>query len=98
MVSSRARLYLRRATSSLAAALVLRARHPEQLGAGDDPGAFGGELEASRVGQVRVEVQLYRVPNQALLDAYLADPRRLELTAERERVVARTELFRVPRT
>jgi hypothetical protein len=45
-----------------------------------------------------VEVQLYQVPNQALLDAYLADPRRLDLTAERDRVVARTELFRVPRT
>jgi hypothetical protein len=42
------------------------------------------------------EVQLYRVPRQALLDAYLADPRRLELAAERDRVVARTELFRVP--
>lgn len=42
------------------------------------------------------EVQLYRVPSQALLDAYLADPRRLELAAERDRVVARTELFRVP--
>ena len=43
-----------------------------------------------------VEVQLYRVPSQALLDAYLADPRRLDLAAERDRVVARTELFRVP--
>lgn len=43
-----------------------------------------------------LEVQLYRVPSQSLLDAYLADPRRLELTAERDRVVARTELFRVP--
>ncbi|MGW4928254.1 hypothetical protein ACWEOH_03800 [Agromyces sp. NPDC004153] len=43
-----------------------------------------------------VEVQLYLVPSQALLDAYLADPRRLELAAERDRVVARTELFRVP--
>ncbi|MEV1131170.1 ECF transporter S component [Agromyces sp. NPDC049794] len=42
------------------------------------------------------EVQLLRVPTQALLDAYLADPRRLEFTAERDRVVARTELFRVP--
>lgn len=42
------------------------------------------------------EVQLFRVPRQALLDAYLVDPRRLELTAERDRVVARTELFRVP--
>ncbi|MCD2443046.1 hypothetical protein LQ757_12255 [Agromyces sp. SYSU K20354] len=44
-----------------------------------------------------LEIQLYRVPSQVLLDAYLADPRRLELAAERDRVVARTELFRVPR-
>ncbi|WP_395244110.1 hypothetical protein ACGGZK_18610 [Agromyces sp. MMS24-K17] len=42
------------------------------------------------------EVQLYRVHGQALLDAYVADPRRLELTAERDRVIARTEMFRVP--
>ncbi|WP_248305393.1 hypothetical protein [Agromyces sp. H66] len=42
------------------------------------------------------EVQLYHVPSRPLLDAYLADPRRVELTAERDRVVARTELFRVP--
>jgi hypothetical protein len=45
-----------------------------------------------------IEVQLFQVPNQALLDAYLADPRRLDLAAERDRVVARTELFRVPST
>ncbi|WP_448808916.1 hypothetical protein [Agromyces bauzanensis] len=43
------------------------------------------------------EVQLLRVPSQALLDAYLVDPRRVEFAAERDRVVARTELFRVPR-
>lgn len=42
-----------------------------------------------------VEIQLYGVPSQAKLDAYLADPRRLELTAERDRIVARTELFPV---
>jgi hypothetical protein len=39
---------------------------------------------------------LYRVPSQARLDAYLADPRRLDLAAERDRVVARTEVFSVP--
>ncbi|WP_395244104.1 hypothetical protein ACGGZK_18580 [Agromyces sp. MMS24-K17] len=43
------------------------------------------------------EVQLYRVPNQAALDAYLADPRRLALTPERDRAVSRTDLFEVRR-
>ena len=36
------------------------------------------------------EVQLYRFPNGAALDASLADPRRRERSAERDRVVART--------
>jgi hypothetical protein len=53
-------------------------------------------IRSDRGAEHPVEVQLYRVPSQALLDAYLADPRRLELAAERDRVVARTELFRVP--
>ncbi len=44
-----------------------------------------------------LEVQLYLVPSQAALDAYLADTRRLALAAERDRVVARTEVFRVRR-
>ena len=44
-----------------------------------------------------LEVQLYLVQSQAALDAYLADTRRLELAAERDRVVARTEVFRVRR-
>lgn len=39
------------------------------------------------------EVQLYRFPDAAALDAYLADPQRLELASERNRVVRRTELF-----
>ncbi|MBT2518307.1 hypothetical protein J7E29_12745 [Streptomyces sp. ISL-90] len=42
-----------------------------------------------------LEVQLYRFPSQAALDAYLEDPRRLALAEERTRVIARTELFRV---
>jgi hypothetical protein len=41
------------------------------------------------------EVQLYRFATQGDLDGYLADPRRTALTAERDRVVARTELFPV---
>jgi hypothetical protein len=41
------------------------------------------------------EVQLYRFTSQAALDGYVADPRRAALTYERDRVVARTELFPV---
>ncbi|GAA2454146.1 hypothetical protein [Agromyces soli] len=41
------------------------------------------------------EVQLFRFAAQAGLDGYLADPRRLALAGERDRVVARTELFPV---
>lgn len=41
------------------------------------------------------EVQLYRFPGGAALDAYLADPRRLAQAQTRDRVVARTELFPV---
>ena len=42
-----------------------------------------------------LEVHVYRFPDQAALDAYVNDPRRLALAAERDRVVARTELFPV---
>jgi hypothetical protein len=41
------------------------------------------------------EVQLFRFASQAGLDSYLADPRRTALEKERDRVVARTELFSV---
>lgn len=41
------------------------------------------------------EVQTYRFPSHASLDSYLADPRRLALAAERDRVIERTELFPV---
>lgn len=41
------------------------------------------------------EVQLLEFRDQGALDSYLTDPRRTELAAERDRVVARTELFPV---
>ncbi|WP_243225716.1 bifunctional 2-polyprenyl-6-hydroxyphenol methylase/3-demethylubiquinol 3-O-methyltransferase UbiG [Microbacterium sp. CIAB417] len=41
------------------------------------------------------EVQIYTFPDQDALDAFLADPRRQELADERDRVIARTELFPV---
>jgi len=41
------------------------------------------------------EVQLFRFADQRALDGYLADPRRAELSDERDRVVERTDLFPV---
>lgn len=41
------------------------------------------------------EVQTYRFASQAALDDFIGDPRRLSLSTERYRVVARTELFPV---
>lgn len=41
------------------------------------------------------EVQLYRFSDQAAVDDYLADPRRLALNDVRDVVVERTELFPV---
>jgi hypothetical protein len=40
-------------------------------------------------------MQFYSFPSEAALQAYLADDRRVALAAERDRVVARTELIRV---
>ena len=41
------------------------------------------------------EVQLFRFEDQTALDGYLQDPRRVALSGERDRVIARTELFPV---
>ncbi|WP_091036984.1 DUF1330 domain-containing protein [Glycomyces harbinensis] len=41
------------------------------------------------------EVQVHRFPDQAAIDAYMADPRRLALAGERDRTVAETILFPV---
>ncbi len=60
---------------------------------------YGGTVDRRAIGDGRDgqpnEVQLYRIPDRAALDGYLADPRRLALTGERDRVIARTELFPV---
>ncbi|MEU5872378.1 hypothetical protein AB0A73_12575 [Glycomyces sp. NPDC047369] len=59
----------------------------------------GGELLSRAVGDGAGghphEVHTYRFPLQDNLDAYLADPRRTALTAERDRVVESTVLFPV---
>lgn len=41
------------------------------------------------------EVQILRIADRGALDAYLADPRRVALADERDRVIARTEVFDV---
>ena len=41
------------------------------------------------------EVQLLRFEDPAALDRYVADPRRQAMAGERDRVVARTDLFTV---
>jgi len=59
----------------------------------------GGELLSRVIGDGAEgnphEVHVYRFPGQAAVDAYMADPRRLALTEERDRVVASTVLFPV---
>ena len=41
------------------------------------------------------EIQFLDFPSQAALDAYMADPRRTALAADRDRAVARTEIIDV---
>ena len=41
------------------------------------------------------EVQLLEFPSAAALDAYMGDPRRTALAADRDRAVARTEIIEV---
>jgi uncharacterized protein (DUF1330 family) len=61
--------------------------------------AHGGTVlqraRSSGEGGHPLEVQFYRFPSEDALQAYLADDRRVALAAERDRVVARTELMRV---
>jgi uncharacterized protein (DUF1330 family) len=42
-----------------------------------------------------IEIQLYEWPSEAAMDAYMSDPRRTALAADRDRSVARTEIIRV---
>ena len=41
------------------------------------------------------EIQLLEFPSAAALDAFIADPRRTALAADRDRAVARTEIIEV---
>ena len=49
-------------------------------------------------GEPPAEVQFLEMPAEASLDAYMNDPRRLAMAAERDAAIARTDLFRIQRT
>jgi uncharacterized protein (DUF1330 family) len=53
------------------------------------PGSQSGD------GEPPTEVQLLQMPSQESLDAYVSDPRRLAMAAERDAAIARTDLLRV---
>ena len=48
-------------------------------------------------GEPPTEVQLIEMASEASLEAYMNDPRRLALAAERDAAIARTDLFRLRR-
>ena len=48
-------------------------------------------------GERPAEVQFLEFPSQGALDAYMSDPRRLALAADRDAAVARTDVLRVQR-
>jgi uncharacterized protein (DUF1330 family) len=62
----------------------------------------GGELLSRVIGDGSDghphEVHVYRFPGKGAIDSYMADPRRLALAAERDRVVARTAVVEVTPT
>ena len=56
----------------------------------------GTVLPASQhEGEPPAEVQFLEMPSEASLDAYMNDPRRLAMAAERDAAIARTDLFRI---
>jgi len=48
-------------------------------------------------GEPPTEVQLLEMPTAASLDAYVTDPRRLAMAAERDAAIARTDIFSIER-
>jgi uncharacterized protein (DUF1330 family) len=46
-------------------------------------------------GESPTEVQFLEMPSEASLDAFMNDPRRLAMAAERDAAIARTDLFRI---
>ena len=62
------------------------------------PGHGGHVLQRARgsgAGGQPLEIQLLEFPSAAALDAYMTDDRRTSLAAERDRVIARTDVVQV---
>jgi hypothetical protein len=61
--------------------------------------AHGGRvvqrLRVTSPGDDRMEIHVLELPSQVALDAYLADPARVALAEERDRVIASTQVFPV---
>jgi len=64
---------------------------------GVQPGGGGGVQRGQGSGTdgQPAEIQFLDFPSQAALDAYMADPRRTALAADRDRAIARTEIIDV---
>jgi uncharacterized protein (DUF1330 family) len=62
-------------------------------------GEHGGEVLQRMRGDGRggnpLEIQLYKWPSSDAREAYMADPRRTAMAAQRDRAVARTDIFPV---
>ncbi|GAA4359157.1 DUF1330 domain-containing protein [Angustibacter luteus] len=55
------------------------------------------DVVSPRVEGDPLEVQVIELPDQPALDAYLADPRRVALTEQRDAAVARTQVLTLAR-
>lgn len=62
---------------------------------GDHGGRLVQRVRSVERGEGPYEIQLVELPDEAALEAYLADPRRLAAAPIRDRSVARTEVTRV---
>lgn len=62
---------------------------------GDHGGRVRQRVRRAEPNDAAYEVQTIELPDDAALNAYLADPRRLPATPARDRSVSRTEIIRV---
>jgi uncharacterized protein (DUF1330 family) len=61
----------------------------------DHGGRVVQRARGSGAGGQPAEIQMFEFPSAAALDAYMGDPRRTALAADRDRAVARTEIIDV---
>jgi uncharacterized protein (DUF1330 family) len=61
----------------------------------DHGGRVVQRVRASGRGGEPSEVHILELPDEAALDAYMADPRRVALSEDRDAAIAKTEVIRV---